>query len=57
MRYYAAGDHLMEEPLAIYLHDHLAGAVVAIELLEVMRKRETPLGGFANHLLNEAFKQ
>jgi hypothetical protein len=43
----------MEEPLAIYLHDHLAGAAVAIELLEVMRKRETPLGSFANHLLNE----
>jgi hypothetical protein len=43
----------MQEPLAIYLHDHLAGAVVAIELLEVMRKRKDPLGSFANHLLNE----
>jgi hypothetical protein len=45
--------HIMQEPLAIYLHDHLAGAAVAIELLEVMRKRKDPLGSFANHLLNE----
>jgi hypothetical protein len=43
----------MNEPLAIYLHDHLAGATVATELLQVMRKRDDPLGSFAKHLLTD----
>jgi hypothetical protein len=45
----------MSEPLAIYLHDHLAGAALAIELLESMRGQYsgTPLGEFAANLLEE----
>lgn len=45
----------MSDPLATYLHDHLAGAVHAIETLKAMRDRQagTPLGDFAAHLLLE----
>jgi hypothetical protein len=45
----------MSDPLATYLHDHLAGAVHAIETLKTMRDRQagTPLGDFASHLLLE----
>ena len=43
----------MSDPLATYLHDHLAGAVHAIDLLESMRKQhmDEPLGRFAARLL------
>jgi hypothetical protein len=42
----------MSEPLAIYLHDHLAGASLAIDLLGSMRKEHAgePLGDFAGTL-------
>jgi hypothetical protein len=45
----------MSDPLAIYLHDHLAGAALAIELLESMRDQHAgkPLGQFATGLLVE----
>jgi hypothetical protein len=45
----------MSDPLAIYLHDHLAGAVVAINLLERLRDQHAgePLGQFAVELLAE----
>jgi hypothetical protein len=45
----------MSAPLATYLHDHLAGAVVAINLLEALRDRHAgePLGQFAAELLTE----
>jgi hypothetical protein len=45
----------MTEPLATYLHDHLAGAVVAINILEVLRDQhaDNPLGQFATELLVE----
>src|SRR6202050_3491331 len=45
----------MSDPLAIYLHDHLAGAALAIELLESMRDQHAgkPLGRFATGLLVE----
>jgi len=45
----------MSDPLAIYLHDHLAGAALAIELLESMREQHAgkPLGKFATGLLVE----
>jgi hypothetical protein len=43
----------MNEPLATYLHDHLAGADMAIELLQAMEKRQKDesLGQFAGHIL------
>src|SRR5258705_3672735 len=47
------GRKSMNEPLTIYLQDHLAGATAAIELLQVMGERTDPLGGFAKHLLTE----
>jgi hypothetical protein len=47
------GGKSMNEPLTIYLQDHLAGATAAIELLQVMGERADPLGGFAKHLLTE----
>jgi hypothetical protein len=47
------GGKSMNEPLTIYLQDHLAGATAAIELLQVMGERTDPLGGFAKHLLTE----
>jgi hypothetical protein len=45
----------MNDPLATYLHDHLAGAVVAINLLEALRDQHAgePLGQFAVGLLVE----
>ena len=43
----------MSDPLATYLHDHLAGSTFAIELLESLRDRhsKTDLGGFAAAVL------
>jgi hypothetical protein len=45
----------MSDPLATYLHDHLAGAAHAIDLLESMRRQhmDEPLGRFAARLLVE----
>jgi hypothetical protein len=45
----------MSSPLATYLHDHLAGAVVAINVLEALRNQHDgePLGQFAAGLLVE----
>jgi hypothetical protein len=45
----------MSDPLATYVHDHLAGAVLAINLLETLRDRHAgePLGPFAEGLLVE----
>jgi len=45
----------MSDPLAVYLHDHLAGAQHAIELVQAMKDkyRGHPLGGFADALLTE----
>jgi hypothetical protein len=45
----------MSDPLATYLHDHLAGSVHAIDLLESMRNQHVrePLGLFAARLLIE----
>ncbi len=45
----------MNDPLATYLHDHLAGSVHAIDLLESMRNQHVgePLGQFAARLLIE----
>jgi hypothetical protein len=45
----------MADPLAIYLHDHLAGATGAVDLLEAMQKRYhgEPLGEFAATMLVE----
>jgi hypothetical protein len=45
----------MENPLAIYLHDHLAGAAFAVDLLEAMRDKHPnePLGDFAAMILME----
>lgn len=42
----------MTDPLAIYLHDHLAGSRFAIELLKLLQEeyRGRPLGDFANGL-------
>ena len=43
------------DPLTTYLHDHLAGAKAAINLLEVLRDQHAgqPLGQFAARLLVE----
>jgi hypothetical protein len=43
------------DPLAIYLHDHLAGAKHAIELVKAMREefKGKPLGTFAASILTE----
>jgi hypothetical protein len=43
----------MDDPLAVYLHDHLAGAASAIDLLESMAKHHASdsLGQFAAVLL------
>lgn len=45
----------MSEPLATYLHDHLAGAAYAIDLLEFMcdQHRDEDLGRFAAELRGE----
>jgi len=45
----------MADPLATYLHDHLAGSVHAVSLLEFIRDQHErePLGRFASGLLAE----
>jgi hypothetical protein len=45
----------MSDPLATYLHDHLAGSNFAIELLDSLRDQYSgePLGRFAAALLIE----
>jgi hypothetical protein len=45
----------MDDPLATYLHDHLAGANFAVELLENLRQRhpEHKTGVFAAAILSE----
>ena len=45
----------MKNPLATYLHDHLAGAMFAIELLESLRDRQPgdSMGQWAGELLLE----
>ena len=45
----------VSDPLAIYLHDHLAGANFAIDLLESLRERyvKEQLGQMASSLLYE----
>lgn len=45
----------MSDPLATYLHDHLAGARAAIQILKTLQKEEgdSPLGGLATDLLYE----
>jgi hypothetical protein len=45
----------MNDPLTIYLHDHLAGAKVVIDLLGAVRDQHVrePLGQFAAELLVE----
>ena len=47
---------MMDNPLATYLHDHLAGADAAIDLLQNLRDQHSdePLGQFAAELLAEA---
>jgi hypothetical protein len=48
----------MSDPLKTYLNDHLAGARLAIDLLEAMRDRHKtePLGQFAESILAEVTK-
>ena len=48
----------MSDPLAIYLHDHLAGSNFAIELLEFLRDQHAgqKLGDAAGELLAEVEK-
>ncbi len=45
----------MSEPLAVYLHDHLAGSAFGIDLVESLRDHYAgdPLGEFASDLLIE----
>ncbi|HXI11684.1 MAG TPA: hypothetical protein VNM92_03450 [Thermoanaerobaculia bacterium] len=45
----------MSDSLAVYLHDHLAGAVAGVNLLEALSEQHTgePLGLFAAALLEE----
>jgi hypothetical protein len=45
----------MDDPLAIYLHDHLAGSSFAVELLEKLASEfpGTPSGDVAHELLEE----
>jgi hypothetical protein len=45
----------MSDPLATYLHNHLSGTVVAINLLEALRNEHAgePLSQFAEGLLAE----
>ena len=53
---YVVGETIrMSDPLATYVRDHLAGAVLAITLLEALRDRHAgePLGRFAAGLLVE----
>jgi hypothetical protein len=45
----------MQDALATYLHDHLAGAALAVDLLDSMRRKYSgnPLGNFAGSMLAE----
>jgi hypothetical protein len=45
----------MDDPLAVYLHDHLAGASFAVELLEKLASefKEKPSGEVARQLLEQ----
>lgn len=45
----------MDDPLAIYLHDHLAGSKFAVELLENLQQRHSgdETGAFAAAILSE----
>jgi len=45
----------MDDPLAVYLHDHLAGSSFAVELLEklVSEYGGTPSGNIARELLEQ----
>jgi len=45
----------MDDSLAVYLHDHLAGSSFAIELLEKLASefRATPSGDVAGELLEQ----
>ncbi len=45
----------MSDPLATYLHDHLAGSVVGLELVEALSSQHDgePLGRFAENLSRE----
>jgi hypothetical protein len=45
----------LSDPLGIYLHDHLAGADFAIDLLEAMKEHQSgrPAGEFAGALLEK----
>lgn len=45
----------MDDPLAVYLHDHLAGSSFAVELLEKLASefRGMPSGQVASHLLEQ----
>ena len=45
----------VSDPLNVYLQDHLAGSVQAVQLLEFLRDhhRKEALGAFATDLLNE----
>ncbi len=45
----------MSDALSAYLHDHLAGAAFAINLLELIRDQheDDDLGHFAAHILAE----
>lgn len=45
----------MDDPLSIYLHDHLAGAAMAVDLLDSMRSKHKgdSLGEFAATILVE----
>jgi hypothetical protein len=49
----SVGTKSMSDPLATYLHDHLAGAALAIDLLKSMQRNNAgePLGQFAESLL------
>lgn len=47
--------HIVKSSLATYLHDHLAGATYALDLLQAFRDRYKgqPLGELASHLQTE----
>jgi hypothetical protein len=52
---FTSGDKPMDDPLAVYLHDHIAGSRFAIELLEKLAAEfaDTPTGAIARELLGE----
>ena len=53
--YFTKASAIMSDALEAYLHDHLAGAGTAIDLLETISKERAgePLGQFAGELLVE----